>query len=75
MTHSLHHTRLENDRLDFWVDVRLLCHGSRWLAVAFISGDPEVGFGQTSAEAIVEALHPLGEIVSASLLADYLGRD
>jgi hypothetical protein len=67
MTHSAEQLRLESDQLDFWVEVRMLCNKDRWLAVALLGGDPEIGMGQTRQEAILNALNPLGEAASRLL--------
>jgi hypothetical protein len=69
MTNSVQHFRLQSDQLNFWVEVRTLCHEDRCLAVALIAGDPEIGLGQTRQEAILDSLNPLGETAS-TLLAE-----
>ena len=46
--------------LDFWVEVRLLAHDGRWIAVASIAGDPELGWGPTTRAAMQMALSSLG---------------
>ena len=37
--------RLSASAYDFWVDVRLRCFGDRWVAVADIADEPELGLG------------------------------
>jgi hypothetical protein len=56
--------------LDFWVDVRLRDFDGRWLAVAEINGEPEIGLGRTAHEAVAAALSPLGREAAARLMAD-----
>jgi len=56
--------------LDFSVAVRLASFGDRWLAVAEIAGEPEVGLGGTARHALEAALTPLGERAARLLLAD-----
>ena len=67
MTHSVQQFRLQSDQLEFWVEVRTLCNEDRWLAVALIGGDPEIGIGQSRQEAILDALAPLGTAASRLL--------
>lgn len=55
------HLRLTHPDLDFWVDVRLREWGGRWLAVADLAGEPDVGTGLDPREAIRAALASLGE--------------
>lgn len=56
--------------LDFWVDVHLRNFDGRWLAVAEIAGEPELGLGTTAREALSAALSCLGPRAAAALLAD-----
>lgn len=42
--------RLQAPSLDFWIDVRLRQFDGRWLAVAEIGGEPEIGLGMTARE-------------------------
>lgn len=70
MTHSVQQLRLQSEHLDFWVEVRTLRNEDRWLAVALLGGDPEIGIGQTRQEAILAALNPLGEAASRLLAED-----
>ena len=56
--------------LDFHVDVRLTQRGPRWVAVALIAGEREVGIGRTASHALAASLSVLGPHASAALLAD-----
>jgi hypothetical protein len=60
--------RLDSAQLGFWVDVRTLCVDGRWMAVAFIGGDPDVGYGRTRFLAIRRALASLGPEATDDLL-------
>ena len=62
--------RLSAPELDLSVDVRLRSFGERWIAVAEIAGDRELGLGATAREALTAALASLGEAASVALLAD-----
>jgi len=46
--------------LDFWVEVRLVGHDGRWIAVAAIAGEPELGWGSSMRAAVQMALSSLG---------------
>ncbi len=54
----MHHLHLSHPELDFWIDVRLREFDRRWLAVADLADTPEVGTGETPAEALRGALAP-----------------
>lgn len=56
--------------LDFYVDVRLRSFDGRWLAVADIGGEHEVGLGSSPREALTASLASLGAAATAELLAD-----
>lgn len=56
--------------LDFWVDVRLRDFDGRWLAVAEIAGEHEIGLGASAREALTAALSCLGPGATEALLAD-----
>jgi hypothetical protein len=56
--------------LDFWVDVRLRNFDGRWLAVADIADEHEVGLGASAREALAAALSCLGPRAAEALLAD-----
>ena len=62
--------RLSSAEIDFWVDVCVYAHADRWLAVATISGDREIGLGTSPRQAVRNSLHPLGEWVANRLIAD-----
>lgn len=62
-------SRLTADALDFYVDVRLRNFEGRWLAVADIAGEHEVGFGQSAREALNACLSSLGQTAAEALLA------
>lgn len=51
-----HQLRLRCD--EFFVDMRLMEHESRWLAVADTPDGPSIGWGQLSVNAAVMALQP-----------------
>jgi hypothetical protein len=57
-------------RLDFSVTVRLAHFDDRWLAVAEIADEPEVGLGRTARQALEAALGSLGDAAARALLAD-----
>ncbi len=46
--------------LDFWVEVRLVGHEGRWIAVAAVAGDSELGWGLSMRAAVRMALLSLG---------------
>ena len=62
--------RLSAPELDLSVDVRLRSFGERWIAVAEIAGDRELGLGASAREALAAALTSLGEAATTALLAD-----
>jgi hypothetical protein len=62
--------RLTAPSLDFWVDVRLRGYGERWMAVADIAGESEVGLGVTPQAALAGSLAPLGDEAASAFLAD-----
>ena len=62
--------RITASSLDFFVDVRLRDFGGRWLAVAEISGDYEIGLGRGPHEALAASLVLFGDSAAAALLAD-----
>jgi hypothetical protein len=57
----MRHLRLAHPELDFWVDVRVRCFDGRWLAVADLADQPDVGTGLSAQEAVLRALGPIGE--------------
>jgi hypothetical protein len=52
------------------VRVRLRQLDGRWLAVAEVGGEPEVGIGSTPRAALTASLATLGERTAAALMAD-----
>ncbi len=62
--------RLSAPSLDFCVDVRLRKVGGRWIAVADIAGEHELGLGATARTALTAALSSLPGAAAAALLAD-----
>lgn len=62
--------RLTAPGVDFWVDVRLRSWGDRWLAVADIAGEPELGLGRSAPQALEGALASLGRQTARAFLAD-----
>lgn len=62
--------RLTAPGIDFWVDVRLRAWGDRWLAVADIAGEPEIGLGRNARQALKAALASLGERTERAFLVD-----
>jgi hypothetical protein len=62
--------RLSAPSLDFWVDVSLRPVGERWIGVADIGGEREIGFGTSARQALSASLAPLGDRTRAALLAD-----
>jgi hypothetical protein len=63
----------ESAQLGFWVDVRTLNVRGRWKAVAFIGGDPDVGYGPTRLLALRRALAGLGAEATDELLREHGG--
>lgn len=62
--------RISAPTLDFYIDLRLRDFDGRWLAVADISGDQEIGLGRSPREALAASLASLGADASAALLTD-----
>lgn len=62
--------RLQAPTLDFWVDVRIREFHGRWIAVADIAGEPELGLGATAREALAASLSSLGPWAASAFLAD-----
>jgi hypothetical protein len=56
--------------LDFSVDVDLRNFDGRWLAVAHIADEHELGLGESAREALTAALSCLGPRAAQALLAD-----
>ncbi len=53
--------------LDFWVEVRLVGCDGRWIAVATIAGDSELGWGYGIQAALRMALSSLGALAIQAL--------
>jgi hypothetical protein len=62
--------RFESAHLGFWVDVTTLNVRGRWMAVAFIGGDADIGYGLTRSLAIRRALAGLGSEATNELLRE-----
>jgi hypothetical protein len=62
--------RLGSQELGIEVGIRLRQLEGRWLAVAELGGDPEVGIGATPRAALTAALATLGQRTAAALMAD-----
>lgn len=65
----VHYLRLTHPALDFWIDVGLREFRGRWLAVADLADTPEVGTGETPAEALRGALAAFGPALAERLVA------
>lgn len=52
----MRHLRLQHPSLDFWIDVRVRQLNGRWLVVADLAGEPDMGIGNTPSEALWAAL-------------------
>ena len=63
----MQHLRLTHPELDFWVDVRLREWDGKWLAVADLADEPDVGTGMEPREALRGVLSALGPRVAADL--------
>lgn len=62
--------RLGAPQLDFYVDVRLRSFDGRWMAVAEIAGEHEIGLASTARDALAASLSSLGAAAATALLAD-----
>ena len=62
--------RLTHPALDFWIDVRVRQLNGRWLAVADLAGEPDVGVGDTPSQALWDALSSFRLVLRADLLDD-----
>ena len=62
--------RLAAKEIGLDVEIRLRQLGDRWLAVAQIGDDPEVGIGATPRVALAASLATLGDRAVAMLMAD-----
>jgi hypothetical protein len=64
---SMQELRLTHPDLDFWIDVRLREFDGRWLAVADVADEPDVGTGLEPRMAIREALMAVGPRLAEEL--------
>ncbi len=62
--------RLSAPDVGFHVDVELIRRGSRWVAVAHIAGEREIGLGSNAREALAASLSSVDRRAAAALLAD-----
>lgn len=62
--------RLSAEGIGLEVEIRVRELDGRWLAVAEIDGEPEVGIGPTPREALAAALASLGQRAASALMAD-----
>jgi hypothetical protein len=62
--------RLTSPALDFWVDANVLERDSRYLAVAEIGDEREIGFGSSRGGALRAALQSLGPEATESLVGE-----
>jgi hypothetical protein len=62
--------RLTAPSLDFWVDISLRGYGERWMAVAQIGGEPEIGLSHTAHQALNASLSSLGTRAARALMVD-----
>lgn len=65
----MQYLRLRHPELDFWVDVRLREFDGRWLAVADLADEPDVGTGDDPREAVRDALTSLGHRFATEMAA------
>lgn len=63
------HFRLTHPALDLWVDVRLREFEGKWLAVADLANQPDVGTSEGPREALRDALMVLGSELADELAA------
>ncbi len=63
----MHILRLTHPDLDFWIDVRVLEFDGRWLAVADLADQPEIGLGLSAREALDGALAVFGPRLAGDL--------
>jgi hypothetical protein len=61
------HVRLTDSGLDFRVDVRILERAGRWLAVADLADEADIGTGEDPRQALRAALAALGEPIATEM--------
>jgi hypothetical protein len=54
--------------ISIWVDMNVMSPDGRWLAVAMLSGETEVGIGHSASAALAIALSGLGAEASGVLI-------
>jgi hypothetical protein len=59
--------RVTHPSVDFWVDVRLREFDGRWIAVADLADEPELGLGDAPEKALDGAFAVLGSRLAAEL--------
>jgi hypothetical protein len=62
--------RLEAPALGFSAQIQIRSFGDRWMAVAEIAGEPQIGIGRNAREALEGALASLGQRVATACLLD-----
>lgn len=62
--------RIRAAELNFYVDVGLRNFDGRWLAVADIAGEHDIGLGRSAQEALAASLSSLGTAAATALMAD-----
>ncbi len=67
---QVRHLRLTHPDLDFYVDARLWQHDGRWLAVADLADEPDIGTGTDPRKALRGALSALGEPYASDMARD-----
>ena len=66
---SVHELRVTHPRLDFWVDVRVREFDGRWLAVADLAGEHDLGVGGEPKAALWRALASFPVTLRSDLVA------
>ncbi|MEP7378164.1 MAG: hypothetical protein ABI725_01225 [Chloroflexota bacterium] len=62
--------RLTSDSLPFWVNVDLRDYNGRWVAVADLAGERELGLGVFAREAVLDAVAALRREDREGLVVD-----
>lgn len=60
--------RLAADDYNFWIAVRLYEHAGRWVAVADLAGERDLGLGLSQHDACCDALEALDESARRAFL-------
>lgn len=66
----MHSLRLGHSALGFWIGVRVRQFNGRWLAVADLAGEPDLGTGDTARQALWAALSSFRITLRADLVAE-----